>query len=162
MRRPVALAMFVVGVLALGGCAGVPGSTTSGGDGATYAMEACGITEASDGSGLQRTTPAGEWFLTDSLEKLRGIEDNVRERATAAQAASQSDARWDDLAQALTYNLTFISRVVDLRARGVVLNEQYLRANWPEHWDEGQQYNSNLQEFDVICGGLMRSLEDGS
>lgn len=131
---------------------------------AYFAMEACQITEVEDadrdGKRFERLSRSGKsWLINDPIDDLRDIADGLREMATAAEAASQLDDQWRELATAMTFNFTLVSRVVSLRPGGRLLTQTYMEANWPDISKEGRRFNDNLNKIEVICGGLMRKIE---
>jgi len=126
------------------------------------AMEACGIEPVEDSSDQEYSRPSfggqGNWNVDDPLSEIRDREDFWRDRSTAAEAASQQDSQWDGLAENMTFNLSVVSRVLQVRGSGPAPSPEVWQQVWPDFGQSVASYNANLDEIDVTCGALLRNI----
>ena len=59
----------------------------------------------------------------------------------------------------MTFNFGVVSKVVTMREQVGTLTFEVLESVWPEHYSDGEQFNSNLDKIDIICGGLIRNIQ---
>ncbi len=130
----------------------------------TLAMESCGISETEnpgDGQPLySRPAEDSEKVFIDgnNLESLQRDSDNAEGMNVDAEAASQLDPRWDDLAVLTNSTFIFLAQLVRLRESSPSTRMSEL---WPEVNAEGDDYNEANDKIDVICKALLLNVLDG-
>jgi len=158
-------AVLVSGCAQLGIGASEPDEATQ------LVMEVCGIEvvegDESDGDsgGSSYEMPgidnAGSWNpVADGLESLESREDNWREGASNARAASRLDDQWDDFAEWHAENYQLIGRVVSYRRSDDTPTDDELLNAIPTLSDDADTYNANLDRIAIECGALMRTLPE--
>lgn len=166
MTKELALISPVSAAIVLSAC-GSRSASSSPAHGSLLAMEACHISQnASDGDRAPVLTREplsggkGTWDYWTHLDELRAIADYWKIGATAAEAASQIDAKWKSLSSALSFNFLVVTRIVSLREQldpkdPALTDRDTLLADYLDFNEQAREYNANLPKIDLMCDAII-------